>query len=174
MAGGVNLYAYAGNNPISFSDPFGLDTLRYNGTTLTLVGDDGATRWSGRAYSGRPGTTAKDQNKPWVGAIPEGTYSLDPKKITHRTGLRGWLRNRTGDWGNYRAPLEPAAGTETHTRDRFFLHGGKTPGSAGCIDVCKLENELFPLLEKHEGPITVIVDYPSPNTQPTPSEERKP
>jgi uncharacterized protein RhaS with RHS repeats len=24
LAGGVNLYAYAGNNPVAFSDPFGL------------------------------------------------------------------------------------------------------------------------------------------------------
>jgi hypothetical protein len=28
LAGGVNLYAYAGNNPTSYSDPFGLDTVQ--------------------------------------------------------------------------------------------------------------------------------------------------
>ena len=27
LAGGVNLYAYAGNDPVSFSDPFGLDSV---------------------------------------------------------------------------------------------------------------------------------------------------
>ena len=31
LAGGVNLYAYAGNNPIRYRDPFGLDTLEVVG-----------------------------------------------------------------------------------------------------------------------------------------------
>ena len=32
LAGGVNLYAYAGNNPVAFRDPFGLqDTLFFEG-----------------------------------------------------------------------------------------------------------------------------------------------
>ena len=144
------------------------DTLKYNGKNLRLVGDDGKTKWEGRAYSGKPGTTAADQTKPWLGPIPAGRYTLNPNEISHVTGLRYSLRSVTGDWGHYRAPLHPAPGTDTHGRDNFFLHGGSTPGSAGCIDICNLENGLFPLLQQHQGTITVIVDYPSPTTKPTP------
>ena len=31
LAGGVNLYAYAGNNPVQFSDPWGLDSVKFEG-----------------------------------------------------------------------------------------------------------------------------------------------
>lgn len=43
MAGGVNLYAYAGNNPVSFSDPFGLfECVQQGNCTQGEVGKVGA------------------------------------------------------------------------------------------------------------------------------------
>ena len=42
MAGGINLYAYAGNNPVSFSDPFGLckEAERGNATQAGICASD--------------------------------------------------------------------------------------------------------------------------------------
>ena len=76
-----------------------------------------------------------------TGPIPRGTYSLlsaelsDPNFLVDLLRLGANLPSGLSDWGDWRAPLSPMAGTNTYGRSGFFLHGGLFPGSAGCIDV---------------------------------------
>lgn len=150
-AGGVNLYTYVHNNPLKYIDPFGLDSLVANNGTLTHYNDSGNVVGTYPYTTGKDGVT--DPSVPWQGPIPPGNYSLDPSQISEG----GFLRNLLGDWGKYRVPLTPDSSTNTYGRDGFFLHGGKKPGSAGCIDVGSGDKTLFPNLMGHDGPIPVTV-----------------
>lgn len=94
------------------------------------------------------------------GPIPPGRYTLDPKEISSHW----WRKLFMSDWGDYRAPLHPEAGTDTHGRSGFFLHGGGVHwqetryGSEGCIKVWDLnQNHLFELLQGAKGPVEVTV-----------------
>ena len=46
------------------------------------------------------------------------------------------------DWGSHLVRLTPTGGTNTYGRDGFYLHGGRFPGSAGCIDVGQNMSDL--------------------------------
>ena len=120
--------------------------------------DDGNKLGEYPATSGRDGVT--DPRSPWKGPIPEGDYTLDPKEISEVHGFRNWLRNLLGDWGTYRTPLHPLDTTETYGRSRFFLHGGNTPGSAGCVDLGKSDLLLFPQIKNLDHNVNVHVEYP--------------
>lgn len=130
-------------------------TLYLDRGILTFTDSDGKTYFY-PATSGREGVT--DPSIPWSGPIPPGIYTLYPEEITGDPARRfKWKYIDEIDWGNYRVPLHPNAGTNLFTREDFFLHGGKYPGSAGCIDVGNKEYELFALIVKSKEPIILTV-----------------
>jgi len=140
QAGGINLYTYALSNPLSYIDPFGLTTLDFNVSTGRLRVDPqqpGRDPYEIDASSGRDGCLNNPacSDRPYEGPVPEGEYEINTSEISDPGVIGDFLRNRLGDWGDFRAPLRPTEGTDTHGRDGFYLHGGDTPGSAGCIDV---------------------------------------
>jgi hypothetical protein len=76
------------------------------------------------ASSGRPncGCDETSKNK---GPIPKGHYTLNNKQLSNPSALGDIVRNLRGDWGDWRVPLTPSPGTNTHGRSGFFLHGGR-------------------------------------------------
>jgi len=120
--------------------------------TLDILDETGLPRTRIGATSGRLGIldeTLKDK-----GPIPKGQYNLDPTQ-TYQLSWFDKLRDLR-DWGNFRAPLEPLEETNTYGRSGFYIHGGKRPGSAGCID-CGSYDDLFEQLQKQNNSIKVTV-----------------
>ncbi len=136
----------------------GYHVLGFDGQNVTLRDREGKVLGVYPATSGRDGVT--DPRHQDYGPIPEGEYSLDPKEISEVRGSRYMWRRLRGDWGNFRVPAQPVPGTETFGRSGFFVHGGDTPGSKGCVDVGDQDAVLFPKLRKLEGPIRLRVQYP--------------
>lgn len=93
---------------------------------------------SGRAECLNNGILACQQAS-FKGPIPVGRYFIRPEELTDPGFVGDTLRNfrpdSPGDWGDWRVPIHPRPGTKTWGRDRFFLHGGRIEGSAGCIDI---------------------------------------
>jgi len=118
----LNLYAYAGNNPWKYIDPFGL-TWEYSQTNgqLTHVDDQTGGRTPvATGYSGHgPGVNNPDmQNIKNVGPIPEGTYKIGPQQ-TNVTN--SGTPNQTTLPASMR--LTPDLEMDTFGRAGFLIHG---------------------------------------------------
>ena len=166
--------------------------LEYDGRVLTLrsAEPDRIERRSFPAVSGRPdpdGTfdlSAERQAERGVGPLPEGVYHIHldgVQSISSRDqvlGLigRGAWPGGTYSWGEQRVWIHPGAthtdarsvevpapGGGTVTRDGFSIHGGRAPGSAGCIDLTTRDDAFFGSLAEtrtHTGIVPLIVNYP--------------
>lgn len=156
----------------------------FNGTSLTYHMKDGKSA-SFPAVSGRvAGWGLTDPSKQAVrneGPIPAGTYSFEPKDIQFYGnislseklqssvlspvmsilgGKAGEWPGGTYAWGAYRVFLKPDPTTEVYGRSGFSIHGGRNPGSAGCIDLCGNINGFMGLIDRGAATIPVSVEYP--------------
>ncbi|SDL07740.1 hypothetical protein SAMN05660337_2000 [Maridesulfovibrio ferrireducens] len=128
----------------------------YHGNgTMEVYSEDGP-RDTYEYTSGRPGK--KDQTKKDEGPIPSGEYEFDPKETSEVEGAHYLARRLLrGDWGHGRIPLHPSNKTQTHGRDGFFIHGGDTKGSAGCIDIGDKDRKFFKNVRKTKNKVKVTV-----------------
>ncbi len=110
--------------------------ILFDGHMLVLRGPKVHYSWS--TVSGRPDGrggfdySRERQRLGGEGPIPGGEYWINPTELWERS----WYDfGQQGPWGDYRITLHGMPATITHGRGGFFIHGGTTPGSAGCIDL---------------------------------------
>ena len=148
----------------------------FNGDQVTYYGPGGSTTsWDAvsgdvdSAHRTQPGLQGVRDRGP----IPEGMYSFNPAliqnydrhvnaldKLAGLVAARGGWRGGRASWGNNRVELTPYPSTNTYGRSGFYIHGGKTPGSRGCIDLCSRADDFFSVVGTDPGSLDVDVDYP--------------
>src|SRR5262245_6876561 len=99
-----------------------------------------ALPYSINATSGKKSCMTKPDcsDKKDTGPIPPGIYNIQAADISQpgKVGAIGRLLRSRADWGSFRVRITYAGNAPEglHDRSGFYLHGGMTPGSAGCID----------------------------------------
>ncbi len=146
--GGVNWFAYAGNSPVRYSDPTGLDYAVFENGQLTWVYEkqpEGWFRWfksaeeTGRkSWGAVSGCDESCPNPKKKEPVPPGTYYTEP-------GDREDKSDKPGDWGPLKFGYRLHAAFPSDWRNYFyygrsggfFIHGGNIRGSAGCIEMAQ-------------------------------------
>lgn len=134
--------------------------LHFNGSTLNIEGEKQA---SFVAVSGRPNASGKfdyaqsRQKLENIGPIPEGTYWLEPGQLKDL-----WYYPSKSSWGTHRLTIHPFDTSHTFGRGGFFIHGGSTPGSSGCIDLMNQMKGFATVISKYANQkIRLYVNYSS-------------
>lgn len=123
------------------------------------------------AVSGRTGYQTKiSQAIKDKGPIPEGIWNVRHRryqvmpsrswiqKVLAELGRTTWPGGESS-WGRQRVWLEPSKKTQTYGRSGFSIHGGDTPGSAGCIDLVSKMPDFAAAFVAHPYDLRLTVKY---------------
>ncbi len=146
--------------------------LKFDGRYLRLHdGDKIVKEWpavSGKENFGSP----LNQDKPNYGPIPEGTYDIKQKRyqeIGNESVLHRFTRwpGGTRSWGSSRVWADPTPETVanglTFGRKDMAIHGGDSPGSAGCIDLTHQMDDFAKTFRGLGRDLRLYVDYTPPS-----------
>ncbi|WP_370262700.1 tlde1 domain-containing protein [Limnobacter sp.] len=129
--------------------------LYFDGKTFRIQSSIGTLKSypavSGRSVNGSFDYSNQRQRVANQGPIPEGNYWINPSDLWTNTPLKNILRSPRSAWGDHRIAIRVYPGTNTHGRGGFFIHGGDTPGSAGCIDLTHAMNDFVKDLKQMLG-----------------------
>jgi RHS repeat-associated protein len=145
LEGGINLFLYAGANPLRWIDLWGLDSLYYSGGYAHWLNDQGVITNVYRAMSGPYGE----------GSLPAGNYTGQNLRTRTKQGM-------VCSDGGWSLDLEPNFPTN---RKDLRMHPDQDPaGTGGCIGIdCSVSQELYNKLNKYfksgNSSITVRVRY---------------
>jgi hypothetical protein len=126
-------------------------SLSFDGTKLTIMGAGFTKSYSavsGQRKNGNFDYSVERQKQKVSGPIPAGSYWIRPDELWTNAWYK---RGSYSAWGNYRITIHPRKNTDTYGRGGFFIHGGDTPGSIGCIDVAKDMDQFIDDLMKQVG-----------------------
>nr|WP_237072772.1 RHS repeat-associated core domain-containing protein [Pseudaestuariivita rosea] len=162
LVDGASVYGYALQNPGRYSDPRGEQSIQFDGSTVKVYDSNRQLQGSYPAVSGTAESCqcSQDMGRGSFGPIPEGAYTVDPADTNRRNfikALRGW--GPTSAWGRQRTIIKPN-GHNALGRTGMYMHGGKFPGSIGCVDLTKHNDAFHKWLRQQSGPVPMTVDYP--------------
>ena len=165
---GINWYEYAGGNPLVWVDPWGLIHVIFSGEHLKIYADSGQLLYITDAFSGSVGLGAGDVTKPF-GPMPPGEYRIVLEGAGFWTSSRlaallpGYWTGSPSEhdsWGNVRIPLAPVGALRGRYPTRgfqFYLHGGRSIGSHGCLDVGPGDKTVFNMLWRYTPTLFLAV-----------------
>jgi len=149
----------------------GTPKLTFNGHWLCWAWPDGKKSVCWAAVSGRSGYQSKEYQKTAdKGPIPEGKWLISQSKyqkmpdrdwidqIINEFGRGAWPGGESS-WGKSRIWLTPIQGTQTHGRSGFSIHGGDSPGSAGCIDLTNQLESFIKTFREYGKDVELTVKY---------------